>query len=444
MARTQAAKKTKSKSTAVKGDAFKAQNIALESSDLEVKPAVTKGEKTKLNFNFFSGPADVAAPRLVIAIAVFFLSVIGLVVVFSASSIEAIDEGLSPEYYVVRQAAIMLIGLILCIIIAWKIPYDIWQKWPLYGAWAGAIALLLLTAAIGTVGLGAQRWVTVAGISGQPSELAKVAFILMAAFLFNRARLEEIGLNKLTFEATVFLVIPLLILYRSQSDLGTTIICAIGIVAVIYFSGASQRIIATIFGGIFVFGILAVAFAGYRTDRLAFLNAEANYYGSGYQLARSFYAFGEGGLFGVGLGNSTEKYLYLPEAETDFIFAIVGEELGLIGALAVVIAFLAILWAGLRIARNAPDLFGTLIAGGCTVMLVFQAFLNIGCVTGVLPTTGKPLPFMSSGGSALIGSFLLVGLILSVSAAQDKRSPFYERRRNDLRVVRSSSAKARK
>lgn len=395
--------------------------------------------KTKQRTSIFSGSADVAGPRLALVLAVFFLSVIGLIAVFSASSIEAINEGLGPTAYVTRQAANMLVGVILCGVIAFKIPYDLWEGSLLNIFWLGTIALLLLTALIGTVGLGAQRWVTIGGISGQPSEFAKVAFLLMAARIIYNARLNETDFNSFILQILLLIVLPLVVLYFTQSDLGTTAICLVGILAVVFFSGARLTTIVWFVVGLAVFALLAVVLRGYRSERLSFLNPEADYYGSGYQLTRSFYAFGEGGLFGVGLGNSTEKYLYLPEAETDFIFAIVGEEMGLIGALLVIVAFLVILWAGLRIARGAPDLFGAMIAGGCTVMLVFQAFLNIGCVTGILPTTGKPLPFISSGGSSLIGSFILIGLILSVSFAQDPSSSLYERRRNNLRVVRSSS-----
>ena len=189
-----------------------------------------------------------------------------------------------------------------------------------------------------------------------------------------------------------------------------------------------------------LFALVAIVFTGYRSDRMLFLDpwddGEGGY-GNGWQLIHSFYAFADGGLFGVGIGNSREKYLWLPEAETDFIFAIIGEELGLVGALAVVALFMLLLWAGMRIARSAPDNFGAMVAGSCTIMIVFQAFLNIGCVIGLLPTTGKPLPFISSGGSSLIATLIMVGLVLSVSQAAGAPS-VYDRRRDDLRVVRAA------
>lgn len=390
----------------------------------------------------FEGPRDIVMPRLLLILAVFALMVIGLVMVYSSSSIEAINEGSDPASYLVKQFAVAVASVIICAVVARGIPYYQWLGGWLDVLWAISMVLLLLTALIGTAGLGAQRWLVIGPINFQPSELAKVAFILMMARIMYTSRTEGLDLKTMTIRVSLLVLIPLLLLYIWESDLGTTLICAIGILAVMWLVDVPARIFIIALAALVGFGILAIFFVGYRSDRLAFLNPEADYYGSGYQLVRSFYAFGEGGLFGVGLGNSTEKYLYLPEAETDFIFSIIGEELGLIGALVVVALFILVLYAGLKIARHAPDLFGTMIAGSCTVMLVFQAFLNIGCVLGMLPTTGKPLPFISSGGSSLIGSFLLVGVILSVSLASGDTSGVYDRRRADLRVVRAETPSA--
>jgi len=389
------------------------------------------------------GPRDIVVPRLLLIVAVFALTVIGLVMVFSSSSIEAINEGASPASYLTKQLMIAGVSVVICIIIAKFVPYYVWMGRTLDLVWFGSLVLLLLTAAIGSVGLGAQRWLSLGPIGIQPSEFAKVAFVLMMARIMYQARTEGLEFSAIAIRAGVFVVAPLLLLYASQSDLGTTIICAIGLIAVLWLADVPWKAFVFMVAGLAVFAVIAIFFVGYRSDRMAFLNPEADYYGSGYQLIRSFYAFGEGGLLGVGLGNSTEKYLYLPEAETDFIFAIIGEELGLVGALLIVALFVLILYAGLRIAKNAPDLFGTMIAGGCTIMLVFQAFLNIGCVIGMLPTTGKPLPFISSGGSSLLGSFLLVGVILSVSFASGDAPGIYDRRRADLKVVRAEPSAKR-
>lgn len=209
-----------------------------------------------------------------------------------------------------------------------------------------------------------------------------------------------------------------------------------------WMGGVSRRVIFACLGVAVLGGLVAIFGTGYRSDRLVFMdpwNDGEGGYGTGYNIIRSYYALAEGGIFGVGLGNSHEKFQYLFASESDFIFAVIGEELGLVGALFVIGLFFCVLYAGLAIAERAADDIGAMIAGGATVMLVFQAFLNIACVIGVFPTTGKPLPFISSGGTSMIASFILVGLVLSVPAAPAAPS-VYEQRRADLRLVRREPA----
>ena len=399
--------------------------------------------RTQTKQSLFSGPADIVHPRLIFIVAVAALTVIGLVMVFSSSTIQAMAEGSSPTAYVTKQAAITLGSALMCLAIAGLVPYVRWLDRLLLAVWSVVVILLLLTALIGTVGLGAKRWIVLGPVNFQPSEFAKAAIVLVMARLLSQYRSSDISFEDLALRCAVGVLLPVAIIFIFQSDLGTTIICFVGIMAVLWIGEVPKTVFWGIIILLVVLGMAAILLTGYRGSRMSFLNPRADPYGDGYQLIHSFYAFGEGGLFGVGLGNSREKYLYLPEAETDFIFAIIGEEMGLAGALVIVGLFCAVLYSGLKIARNAPDLFGGMIAGGCTLMLVFQAFLNIGCVLGMLPTTGKPLPFISSGGSAMIGSYLLVGLILSVSLGSGADAPIFERRREDLRVVRSTSRPAR-
>ena len=385
-----------------------------------------------------SASPDSLGPALILVLAVFSLTLFGCVMIYSASSISAISEQTNSASYLIDQLTFVVVGIVAAFVI-WKFfPYHIWTGMAIWVIWIIAMVLLALTAITGIAALGAQRWLVLGPISLQPSEFVKIALVMMAAKLFSDWRAGGVDTQRFIVQVVLYLLIPTVFLFASQSDLGTTAIIVLGIIAVMWLGEVPLKTILAVVGGALAFAMLATVFSSYRGGRWLYLdpwNDGQNGYGAGYQIIHSFYAFAEGGVFGVGLGNSREKYLYLPESETDFIYAIIGEELGLIGAVAVILMFLLILWAGLRIARSAEDDFGTMIAGSLTIMLVFQAFLNIGCVIGVFPTTGKPLPFVSSGGSSLIASYIMVGVILSV--AKGSSTNVHERRRENFRVVRS-------
>lgn len=380
-------------------------------------------------------------PRLIVIVSSVALVLIGLVMVYSASSIEAISETGDSFYYIARQAGFTAVGVVLCFVLAKFVPYRSWLGVLTWVVWGLAIVLLLLTAVIGRVGLGAQRWLVLGPISLQPSEFAKIAFLLMSAKILFEYRQNELSRGRMILYFGLLILLPLLVLYRTQSDLGTTLICFVGILALMWIAEVPWPTILAIIAVGAVFALLA-SFVGYRADRWAFINPWADYYGAGYQIIHSFYAFSQGGIFGTGLGNSAEKYLYLPEAETDFIFSIIGEELGMVGAVFVIALFLLLLYGGLRMAQSASDGFGSMLCGSFAIILVFQAFLNIGCVIGVLPTTGKPLPFISSGGSSLIASLIMVGIMLSVSYGSDDSS-VYRQRREDLRLIKVENGSSR-
>ena len=381
---------------------------------------------------------DVIGPRLIMLLCVLGLTLLGFVMIYSASSISAMSEDISTASYLIDQLGFAVVGVI-AMFVLWKIvPYRFWEGPAIWVIWGIAVALLLLTAVMGLSALGAQRWLRLGPISLQPSEFVKIAIVLMAAKLFAEFRMGLADPRTFIVQLIIFIIAPTGFLFATQSDLGTTAIIALGVLGVMWLGEVPLRTILIVIGCLVVFALGATVFSSYRGDRFLYLNPwndGENGYGRGYQIIHSYYAFAQGGVFGVGLGNSREKFLYLPESETDFIYAIIGEELGLIGAVAVIIVWLVLLWAGMRIARAATDDFGAMISGALTIMLVFQAFLNIGCVIGVFPTTGKPLPFISSGGSSLIASFMMIGLILSVSEDTGGRS-VYEGRRDDLRVVR--------
>lgn len=398
-------------------------------------------------------PAHIMAPRIIMLLSVLALVLIGFVMIYSTSSVITLanadaPDAANPMADVLGQVRYAVAGLVLAAAI-WKfLPCSVWRGPFVYAAWGLAAILLVATMFIG-VGdeeWGARRWLVLGSASLQPSEFAKIVLVLVGARLF--ADLREGVLTFRAFFVQIFVLVlaPILLILAKQSDLGTAMICVVGILAVMWLGEVPARTMAVVAGLVVAVGVVGVVSEPYRMSRLmVFLdpwNDGKEGFGTGYQLIHSLYAIAGGGVFGVGLGNSHEKYLYLTQSDTDFIFAIIAEELGLVGALVVIALFALFLYAGMRIARSATDNFGTMVAGGLTIMIAFQAFLNIAMVVGWFPVVGKPLPFVSSGGSSLIATLAMVGLILSVS--KEAAAPtIYERRRADLRVVRAASDRGR-
>ena len=381
-------------------------------------------------------PADIMMPRLLMMLSVFLLVMVGLVMVFSASMVEAIALGDSVFSFVSKQLLFAATGTLFAVIIYARIPYHAWLGRLFYPAWGLCIVLILLVPVIGTEILGAKRWIFIGPMSIQPTEFLKIALVVgMARVMYEINGGGQVDWKAAGIKLVVIVVAPLLFMYKTQSDMGSALIIAVGALTVLWLAEAPMKLVL----GIVAAGLLIVAAGltvGYRAERLStWLDPMSYAEDGGLQSTRSFYAFGEGGVFGSGLGNSREKFQLLPEVETDFVYAVIGEELGLIGAAAVIVLFMVVLLAGLRISAVAPDNFGTCLAGGLTVMLVGQAFLNIAVVTGIFPTTGKPLPFVSSGGSSMWSSLIIVGLILSVSRGSNVLTS-HEKRRNDLNVLR--------
>ncbi len=370
---------------------------------------------------------------------VFALVVIGLLMVFSATSADLAAAGKNPYDDVIGQAAYVAIGTVAAIVIWRLIPYHAWAGQLTWLFWGFCMVLLLLTFVAGTEVNGAKRWLYIGPVGMQPSEFIKVALLLMTIRIAHRFQIEEIDFRTTVIELLLLIAVPLAFMFVTQSDMGTTLICAIGIFAVLWIGGfpAWSLVAIAALGALAVLG--GMLGSGYRSNRLVYLdpwNDGQGGLGSGYNIIRAYYALAEGGLFGMGIGSSHEKYQYLFASDSDFIFAVLGEEMGMVGALFVIGLFLLFLVMSLRISQGAPDNLGAMIAGGCAIMLVFQAFLNIGCAIGVLPTTGKPLPFISSGGTSVISSLMIVGLILSVQHASTP-DPAYDRARDDLKVIRN-------
>jgi len=346
-------------------------------------------------------------------IAVIILLSLGLVMVFSASSVMGLADAGNPYHYVQRQSILAVMGLLLMFVLM-KVDYHIFKPLALPGL---VVSFILLVAVlfIGSGTGGATRWIRIAGFNLQPSEIAKLVMVnYVAVYLATKrekARKFFSGLLPiLLITAAQFALIML------EPDFGTGVALIFTVVVVLFAGGVHL-------GQLSVVGLSAVpvmvyllTMKEYRVRRLfAFLDPWSDPTDTGWNVIQSLLAIGSGGLFGLGLGKSKQKFSYLPEHHTDFIFAILCEELGFLGGVTVLLLYLVIAWRGLRIAMRAPDLYGTLLAIGITSMLAFQALLNIGVVTGSLPVTGIPLPFISHGGSSLLISLAGVGILLNIS-----------------------------
>ena len=346
----------------------------------------------------------------VITILVF----VGLVMIFSASAVMAKERFGSAYEFLLKQLVWAVVGFI-AMIVAMKVDYKRLQHPALVFSFLGCTSLLLVSVFFLDRAHGTHRWFHLGPISLQPSELAKPALILfLAFFLENKTRDIDDWRNTLLPAVAPTMVFLGLIVF--QPDLGTAIACA-GITACILFvAGIRLRY----FGYAAAAALLPLYFlifhVAYRRDRiLAFLNPYADPKGFGFHIIQSLIAVATGGVTGLGFMEGKQKLFYLPEPHTDFIFAVTAEELGLVGALAVVILFAIFLWRGTRAALRTQDNFGRFLAVGITSMIVLQAFINISVVLGLMPTKGIPLPFVSYGGSSLFVTLMCVGVLLNIT-----------------------------
>ncbi len=346
-----------------------------------------------------------------------FLVGSGLVMVLSASSVSAFAEYGDSFLFVQRQATYAVVG-VLALILTSRMRYEAWKR--LAGPFlilTVAMLVLVLIPAHGIEAYGASRWFRLGPVTVQPSEIAKLALLVFAAATLARSwkKLDDLRQLALPLLPVSVVVCGLVMM---QPDLGTTVILAVTTFALLFAAGVRLRYLtlASLIGAVIGAGL--VMSADYRRVRfLAFLHPWEDVKNTGYQLAQSLYALGSGGWIGVGLGASRQKWQYVPNAHTDFIFSILGEELGLLGELVVLIAFGALIFAGIRIAANAKDVFGRLLAAGIVSWFGLQTLINLGAVTGLLPITGVPLPFLSYGGSSLVVSLSAVGVLVSIARA---------------------------
>mgnify|MGYP000483545019 FL=1 len=362
-----------------------------------------------------TSPRGPHAPDVGLLAALMGLLAYGLVMLNSASSVVSYQEHGTPTYYFLRQLAAAAAGVIIVLVLM-RLDYRLLGRLaiPLH-----AVAVLLLLAVLvpglGHRAYGAQRWLALPGFQLQPSELVKLTMVLYIARWMARKGTQ---VSDLTYGFIPFLILLGLVfgLIMLQPDMGTAVIVAVGAVAVFFAAGASVLQLM-FFSGLSAFvAVLLIQSASYRMQRItAFMDPWKDPQRTGYHTVQALLALGSGGLTGLGLGASRQKFLYLPFPHTDSIFAIIGEELGLAGTLTVLALFTLLAWRGMVVALHAPDLFGRLLATGLTASLVFQAFLNIAVVTSSVPFTGVTLPFFSYGLNSLLVSMTAAGILLSIS-----------------------------
>lgn len=391
-------------------------------------------ERSQAKGRFGAIPERFMQPRLVLLVSTAILVCFGLVMIYSASSISAMtseDMGYNPFYYVQRQLGFAAAGVVLAFIVS-HIDYRAVVRNFQVPIWTVTIGMLaiIFTPIAGADAYGATRWISIGPFSFQPSEFAKITILISVSYLAQQYFIDQTIDQMEFFKKFAIAALAPLLLILAQPDKGSTLIIVGTLLVIGYLADVDRRVLATIA----VAGFIGFAFLSLKDDYsrarvVTMLNPWADYYGAGYQLAQGFYAFGSGGIFGVGFGFSRQKYSYLPMAHNDFIFAVIGEELGFIGILGLLAVFGALVWAGFKIACYAPDLTGRLIAAGCTSMFIIQAFVNIGGVLGLLPLSGKPLPFISYGGSTIMSSILMVGLLMSVSRQSRLPETEYDRQR---------------
>ncbi|MGE5590942.1 MAG: putative lipid II flippase FtsW [Bacillota bacterium] len=357
------------------------------------------------------------APDYVLLLAVLTLAGIGVVEVFSASSVTAGLRYGNPLYYLERQALWMAMGTV-AMLLTMNVDYHQYKPLARSAFFFNLLLLVVvLVPGIGLERLGARRWIGFGAAQFQPSETMKLAFVIYLASTLSRegeaGKLRHFSRGLLPRLALLALVFGLIML---EPDMGTAMATAGTVVVILFAAGARLGHLVAL-GMAAVPALLALIWvAPYRLRRfMSFLNPQADPQGSGYHIIQALYAFGSGGIFGVGLGAGKLKFGYLPENHTDSIFAMIGEEMGFVGALVVVVLFFLVAWRGLQVALRAPDAFGSLLAVGLTATVVVQAFLNMAVITASIPFTGIPLPLVSYGGTNLLITMAGVGLLLNVS-----------------------------
>jgi cell division protein FtsW len=348
-------------------------------------------------------------------LAASLLAFAGLFMVGSASHYVAMSLGKDPTYFLVRHGAFLVVGLATMAATMALPLHRLDERRVAGGLFAVSLVLLLFVLAMPAAG-GAHRWFRLGPLGLQPSELAKIATVVLLAHLLSRRSSEEVNDLRGTLGPVAALIGAMVFLIVIEPDLGSAVMVLSAAAVMLFVAGVRFRYLgAAATAGVLFVGIAILA-QPYRIERIkTFLNPGSDPQGTGFQLAQSRLAVGSGGLTGVGFGMGQQKAYYLPAPHTDFIFSVVGEEFGLLGTLTLLAAVGFLAWRGLRATWNAPNRFAFFIALGGTMLIVTQSLIHMGVCVGLLPTKGLPFPLLSYGGSSLIASFAVVGLILNVS-----------------------------
>jgi cell division protein FtsW len=339
---------------------------------------------------------------------------LSIVMVYSASAVVALERSGQPSFFLIKQAMWAALGLAVLGLVM-RVDYRTYREPPFIWSTLAFVVAALVAVLFMPPHNNARRWFGVGGLGVQPSELAKLSAIFFIAALLERRmhRINDVAYSLLPIGVVVLCLVALILL---EPDFGTSMSIVLIAAVMVFAAGLNY---AYIVGAVLLAlpaVVVLVMGAGYRRRRvLTFLNPWEDPLGDGFQIIQSLIAIGTGGVWGRGLMNGVQKLFYLPEPHTDFIYSVISEELGLVGATTVLICFCVITWRGLRIALRAPDGFGALLALGLTTMVAVQAFVNISVVLGLMPTKGIPLPFVSAGGSSLLINLLGMGILLNVS-----------------------------
>ena len=341
------------------------------------------------------------------------LSAFGLIMVFSASSPAALALENDSFHYVKKQAIWAVLGIFVMLFCS-RVDYRIYKKWAVLMSVVSNVFLALVLVA-GTSAKGAQRWLGIGPVSFQPSEFTKIAIVVALATYFTAMEGKKQNFKNIYVPLAAILVVPCILLLL-QPHFSIIIILGLVTFTMMMVHKVKLRFYVPVLIGVIAMGVVLVIIAPYRLQRItAYMKPFADPQGDGYQIIQSLFAIGSGGFGGMGLSRSRQKYLYIPEPQNDYIFSIICEELGFVGALLVLALFMVFMWRSVKIAVNAKDTFGSYLAFGLCMLIIVQVALNILVVTNLLPPTGIPLPFFSAGGSAFIFQMVAVGIILNIS-----------------------------